>query len=362
MWNGGTVEVDHEWAATRAADYEREWKAVHAKLREIARSRIALEAEEATYLREAEDLHVFRKLGHATMVDYLVRELHYSRHAANERMRVARELVQLPKLAAAFRAGELPFASIRELTRVATPQTEGAFLAKAEGKDSTQVARMVSGLKKGDAPEARPDPALIRRPYVLELDPETIAELDQRRKALEKSLGRRATDIEVARALLTASDAPGEAAPRTNHGLTTCKHCHQAFLVAGSEQLPVDARTAERLRCDCVELGDLESEEPTRAKPAIPAATRRKVMARHGGCCAVPGCHARRYVDLHHILHREDGGSHHPSNLIPLCFAHHKAHHDGLVAITGRAPHGVRFEWVRDDDVDSPLAVPAGTG
>lgn len=33
------------------------------------------------------------------------------------------------------------------------------------------------------------------------------------------------------------------------------------------------------------------------------------------------------------------------SNLCVLCFHHHKAHHDGKLAIEGVAPHGLTFRW-----------------
>src|SRR5690606_27454571 len=105
-----------------------------------------------TYLLEAEDLHVFKRLGYRSMVEYMVGELGFTRHAANERLRVARELLTLPKLTAAYEEGTLCFSKVRELTRVATPATEEAFIAEATTRDSHQVAKLVSGLRRGDRP------------------------------------------------------------------------------------------------------------------------------------------------------------------------------------------------------------------
>src|SRR5262245_48952532 len=103
MIDGGEIASEQE----RAASYDSEWRSVHDRLREIARRRVELEAEEGTYLLEAEDLHVFRRLGYRTMIEYMVGELGYTRHAANERLRVPRELPSLPQIAAAYRSGEL---------------------------------------------------------------------------------------------------------------------------------------------------------------------------------------------------------------------------------------------------------------
>src|ERR1043166_3800462 len=49
--------------------------------------------------------------------------------AARERVRVARALETLPLLAGALARGELSYAKVRALTRVATPETEERLLA-----------------------------------------------------------------------------------------------------------------------------------------------------------------------------------------------------------------------------------------
>src|ERR1700675_2667943 len=48
--------------------------------------------------------------------------------AARERVRVARSLGTLPRLAEALARGELSYAKVRALTRVATPETEARLL------------------------------------------------------------------------------------------------------------------------------------------------------------------------------------------------------------------------------------------
>ena len=48
--------------------------------------------------------------------------------AARERVRVARALGGLPRLAAALARGELSYSKVRALTRVATPETEEPLL------------------------------------------------------------------------------------------------------------------------------------------------------------------------------------------------------------------------------------------
>ena len=68
--------------------------------------------------------------------------------------------------------------------------------------------------------------------------------------------------------------------------------------------------------------------------PDVPTAHRRVIEARDRGC-RVPGCAARRWLHVHHLVHWEDGGTTDPDNLVCLCPAHHRAHHHGQLTIEG---------------------------
>jgi hypothetical protein len=63
---------------------------------------------------------------------------------------------------------------------------------------------------------------------------------------------------------------------------------------------------------------------------------RRALEHRHH-TCAVPGCGATRGLHAHHIRHWEDGGPTDLNNLVLVCPHHHRLHHRGVIAITGRA-------------------------
>ncbi|MDV3135148.1 HNH endonuclease signature motif containing protein [Mycobacterium sp. 29Ha] len=65
---------------------------------------------------------------------------------------------------------------------------------------------------------------------------------------------------------------------------------------------------------------------------------RRALEHRHP-TCAVPGCGATRGLHAHHIQHWEDGGPTDLDNLVLLCPYHHRAHHRGVITITGPAPN-----------------------
>jgi Domain of unknown function (DUF222) len=65
--------------------------------------------------------------------------------AAREHVRVARALGSLPRLAAALSRGDLSYAKVRAVTRVATAETEDRLLAVARSGTAEHVERIVRG-------------------------------------------------------------------------------------------------------------------------------------------------------------------------------------------------------------------------
>src|SRR5204863_10005268 len=71
-------------------------------------------------------------------------------HAARERVRTARALGGLPKMQHALAHGELSYAKVRALTRVATPETEDRLLAFGKAGTAAHVERLVHGWRHVD--------------------------------------------------------------------------------------------------------------------------------------------------------------------------------------------------------------------
>ena len=110
--------------------------------------------------------------------------------------------------------------------------------------------------------------------------------------------------------------------------------------------------TARRLGCDGSLVGLVEDAEGEplnvgRKTRAIPAAIRRALQSRDGGC-RFPGCDRSKFTHAHHIRHWADGGETRLSNLVTLCSYHHHLVHEG--------GYGVR---VVDGGLNSPR--PAGS-
>jgi hypothetical protein len=76
--------------------------------------------------------------------------------AARQKVRVARALAHLPRIGAAMRRGDLSYAKVRALARVATPDNEQALLEAALAGTAAQVERLTArgaastGWRRGD--------------------------------------------------------------------------------------------------------------------------------------------------------------------------------------------------------------------
>jgi hypothetical protein len=335
-------EVGGGWAIAPVRVAKSDWRAVDRALRRIRTQRSALDADEARWLREAEAVQIWRPLGMVSMIDYLERVLGYAPRTAQDRMRVARALGDLPALAGALGNGELGFSAVRELTRVATPATEEAWIANARGKNLREIEELVADHRPGDRPDDPPDPETRTHVVRFELSADTFARLRQARTVLDDEHGTNLSDDEFVAGLCGAVlDGVAQAEPPGRAGfqiaMTVCRRCRQGWQDGGGAQIAVDAATVDRAMCDAQHIGSIDGEAPERAHQDIPPSTVRFVWRRDGGRCRVPGCRSARGLEIHHLVHRANGGSHDASNLALLCGSCHLAHHRGALVISGTA-------------------------
>jgi len=140
---------------------------------------------------------------------------------------------------------------------------------------------------------------------------------------------------------------------RAQIALTVCERCGRGWQDAAGEVIAVESAAVARAECDAQRIGRVDGDAPAPVTTDIPAAVRRLVERRDHGRCAVPGCRSSRFVELHHVTPRANGGGHAAANLVVLCTAHHVAYHDGRLDIRGRAP---RLTFLHSDG--RPYGVP----
>jgi hypothetical protein len=330
------------WAAEHQPTGRPDWRTVDRALRAIRSSRAALDASEARWLREAEALQIWRPLGMVSALDYLERVLGYAPRTAQERLRVARALGTLPELTAALAGGELTFSAVRELTRVATPATEASWIAASRDKNLRQIEELVADHRPGDRPDDPPDPEARTHVVRFELSAETFARLRQARQALDDDHGTSLPDDAFIAGLCDAVlDHTPSAEPtgraKFQIAITLCRRCRQGWQEGAGAQIAIDPAAVDRALCDAQHLGSIDGDAPERSHQDIPPSVARLVWRRDGGRCRVDGCRSSRGLELHHVVHRADGGGHEAGNLVLLCSSCHLAHHRGALAISGTA-------------------------
>ena len=320
---------------------------------------------------------------------------------AREHVRVARALGTLPLLAQALARGELSYAKVRALTRVATPETEERLLAVGRAGTAEHVERIVRGWRRVDRQAEAREAALQHASRTLHvypdsdgtvivrgrLTPEVGALLVQALAAARETLYQRARDKEPERdpptmvqqqadalALLAETalhhgidpGAPGERYQVVVHVdaevLADPDQPGQSVLEDGAR---VPAGTSQRLACDASRVvmrhgRDGRIVEVDARTRTIPPALRRALHHRDRGC-RFPGCGVR-VGQGHHIRHWAQGGPTTLSNLALLCRRHHRAVHEEGYQLDRQPDGELRFRRPNGrhlPDVPPPAAVPA---
>src|SRR5438270_3294464 len=128
--------------------------------------------------------------------------------------------------------------------------------------------------------------------------------------------------VELTQRALANGELPTEGGERPQVVVTVSLPVLQGRIGPASLALggPINADIARRIACDAqiipVVLGSRgEPLDIGRASRTVPAAIRRAVILRDGGC-AYPGCSVpARWCDIHHIIHWVDNGPYQPGEL-----------------------------------------------
>jgi hypothetical protein len=336
---------------------------------EIERASRALEAERLRRIAELDARGSFARDGYLSMSAWLVHRLRIAWSTAGRHVRMARGLRRMPRTREALSAGDLSAAATSML--VSARETNPAEFVKVE--------------------ETLLDAATTLGPRELRGAIAYWREVVDRRAALEDSERRRelrrlhvspALDgmvrvdgdldpetgqvvITALRAVMTASrgdGSNGRTAPQRRADALG-EICYQWMdgsnraTIAGERPhvtVTVDLESLERRigrRCELDEAGRIPAEDARRIAcdasvsrvitvapsspveigrrtPVVPAALRRAVVVRDGGC-RFPGCdRPPGWCDAHHVLHWADGGETSLDNLVLLCRPHHRLVHE----------------------------------
>jgi hypothetical protein len=348
---------------TREKNKNSEWVRAHEALSRLARERAAADAEEGRWLLAALRSAAHVHLGYGSFGEYVERLFGYKPRSTQEKLRVAEALEQLPAIAQALEIGELNWSAVRELTRVAVAETERDWLEVARGKTVHQLEALVAGKSPGDRPSSANQPDARRLVLRFEVAPETLALFREAMNKLRRDGGPLDDDsalMLMARHVLGGPDDEGRASYQI--ALSVCPECGRGHQQASGELVPLGSEVVAMAECDGQHLGQIATpvandgaHTGVRAKQAVTPATRRAVLHRDHRQCVVPGCRNARFLDLHHVEPRSEGGRHEADNLITLCGVHHRAAHRGELLVSGCVTTGVRFRHADGSDYGHAL-------
>jgi hypothetical protein len=282
--------------------------------------------------------------------------------AAREHVRVARRLPELPLVHEAFAQGELSYAKVRALTRVAEADSEEELLELARVMTAAQLERAVRAFRRVTAAEANDlhanaeltaywdddgslvihgrlapeDGALFMRALARARDSLMEEVLVEERGSAEPRP--RPTNVETLVAVAGMALASGTGRSSADR-YQVIVHVDADTLASDDEAgcaldegPAISAETARRVACDASVVGISQRNGRTmrvgRKTRAITPAMRRALDARDLGC-RFPGCQNHRFVDAHHIRHWAHGGQTALDNLVLLCRRHHRFVHEG---------------------------------
>jgi hypothetical protein len=345
---------------------------------ELERASRVLEAERSRRLIEVERRGTWSVDGHLSVVSWLAATVRVGFARASRQVKRSRALRRMPGTAGAMGDGDLSSEAVEllvgareaapEAFEEAEPMLVEAAVALPVRELRTAVAywRQLADAAGADERERRQYEA--RRLHVsptlggtVRIDGDLDAESGQtlmtalrcvqdawtREGELDgRTAPQRRADalVTLCRSWLDHSDRP-EIAGERPHVVVTVDLETLEGRAGGRSQLedagPVTPGTARRLACDAgvsrvITAGRSEPLDVGRKTPVVPAAIRRALVVRDGGC-AFPGCgRPQAWCDAHHVVHWSDGGRTALANLVLLCRPHHRAVHEGFrVAVAG---------------------------
>jgi hypothetical protein len=252
-------------------------------------------------------------LGFRSLDAYARERLGMSARKVRALLRVERACARSPALAAAWRAGRLPWSRAHALVAVLlAPGAErfhAAWLARAAQvtarrlEDDVDHALATGDLDPAALPALPPGVQIGAQPTVCE------------------------TDLAAAEANETwVANVPGDVGRLFRASL-----CSVQRRLGGPPGAALAAMFAHCVATWRPQFGRRPAEH--------------RVFERDGWRCTVPGCTSYRNLHAHHVVFRSAGGGDDDANLTTLCAFHHqRGVHAGVIRVSGSAPSGLVFE------------------
>ena len=291
----------------------------------------------ALWFAEVMDRRLYRELGHPTVEVYAKQALGFSDNRTRQFIALAARMRRMPVLRRSVAAGRLGWTSAQEVSRVITPASETHWVERAEKLPRAALRREIAAARgRPPAPQLELAPQAVPQPppepppttVTLRFDALRYARFEALCEAAKKSgavpaKASRDEMVLAGLAALTESAQPVRRQAAAQVIVRRCPDCEAAFAVTSQGAKRLAPAAVRALDCDAIERDARGYNRAT-----IPPAIRRQVLDRDGHRCATPGCTAARFLEVHHVVARKNGGSNRVENLTTLCHRCHRAAHE----------------------------------
>jgi hypothetical protein len=338
-------------------------------------------------LVEFDTRHGWSGNGIASCAHWLSWKVGLSQRTAQDHLRVAHALTELPLLHTAFAQGTLSYSKVRALTRVATPEREEELRNVALSATAAQVERLVRSLRQIDRREDEEQQGRVESRGRWRWNDDGTLSVNLRlspldgarflagvtRAEYERTRTREMADISPPTAKNSVAETvPGSPSSRADlwRGVPTDiaeAVVMMADTVADAITVPEFVPGAEIVVHSAEDTDDhldggpaLDDHEVDEAscggsirrvvdkrgsrgvalrwgrKRRLPTRRLLQFVFQRDRGCSHPGCGRTRHLHAHHVRFWRDGGTTDPDNIVLLCSTHHRALHRGEFGIVAR--------------------------
>ncbi len=266
------------------------------------------EADLIRILQEIESERVFLTRGHASLFEYVTRELGLGEHAAYTLITIARKVREVPALRERLESGAITLSNARRVVAVLTKANQSEWLEKASSLSNRALEKEIA--------RERPEETVRERAAYVTPDRLRL-ELGISEEALTRL--RRVQDL-----LSQARRRPVQLEECVEALAKEYLDRHDPVIKA-ERVLAKEKKPIEKVR-SLVTLRARRKREP------LPASSLHAVHRRDQGQCTAirpdgQRCLEKRWIEIHHRHPVAQGGSNSTENLETLCSGHHRMRH-----------------------------------
>lgn len=318
---------------------------------------------------------LFKELGFASINQYARQELGFCDSKIGDYIKLTRKLAKLPHLKNMISNGEVGYTKGRLIVDVVDEKTEEKWAQFAKENSRCEVAEEVKRAKKEAKDAAAGQPSFLPSPkrkapaavvpvrVNLEM---TAAQFVRYETAWEQIRKQGYVSPEKVEALVEIMEAfldshpqnassreenRGHSRPSAQIHIHHCPECESSTVQTSKGELEIAKTEFERYQCDCQTVT-----QEGRNISSIPPAVRTKVLAKARHKCQTPGCNHTRFLEIHHIIPRSQGGSNDITNLRVACSACHSLIHAHGTDLMVKSPSAI-YRWNGAANIDVSMLV-----